>query len=112
VPVAAAGADDTYIGLNDAQALGRRLGIPRDWAWLCWLGVGPLGVFPFSPKFPVRMRQVVGEPIDPRLEGNPSADDRDGLLRLHRRITAAVQDVLDHARASVRPRRPSARSAA
>jgi hypothetical protein len=98
VPVGAAGADDTYIGLNDAEATGRLLGVPRRWAWALWVGVGPLGFYPFSPPFPVRMRQFVGTPIDLAAEGLFGLDDHDGLLRLHRRVTGAVQTLLDRAR--------------
>ncbi len=98
VPVAAAGADGAYIGLNDADRLGRRLGLPRDWSWLPWLGLGPLGPYPLSPPFPVRMRQLVGEPIDPRRDGDIALDDRPGLLRLHGVVQGAVQELLDRAR--------------
>jgi len=99
IPVAADGADDTYIGLVDTAAASRLLGIPHSWAWALWTGIGPLGLYPFSPPFPVRLRQVVGEPIDLAAEGAPPAlDDREGLLRLHRRVTGAVQALLDRAR--------------
>jgi 1-acyl-sn-glycerol-3-phosphate acyltransferase len=98
VPVAAAGADGAYIGLNDAERLGRRLGLPRDWRWLPWLGLGPLGPWPVSPPFPVRMRQLVGAPIDPRADAAVDANDRGALLRLHARVQRAVQDLLDRAR--------------
>jgi 1-acyl-sn-glycerol-3-phosphate acyltransferase len=96
VPVAAAGADDTYLALTDGPALGRRLGLPRDWQWLPWLGIGPLGPFPLSPPFPVRLRQLVGDPI--HVADAASPHDRDGLLALHRRVTGAVQALLDRAR--------------
>jgi 1-acyl-sn-glycerol-3-phosphate acyltransferase len=105
VPVAADGADDTFIGLVDVEAAGRLLGVPRRWAWALWTGIGPLGLYPFSPPFPVRLRQVVGAPIDLVSEGAPSLDDQEGLLRLHRRVTAAVQALLDRVR-----RRPAVRS--
>jgi hypothetical protein len=98
VPVAAAGADDAYIGLNDAEPLGRRLGLPPDWTWLPWLGLGPLGPYPLSPPFPVRMRQLVGAPIDPRRYGEIRLDDRPALLRVHGDVQRAVQDLLDRAR--------------
>ena len=98
VPVAAAGADDAYIGLNDAEPLGRRLGLPPDWTWVPWLGLGPLGPYPLSPPFPVRMRQLIGEPIDLRSDGAVALDDRPALLRLHARVQRAVQGLLDRAR--------------
>ncbi len=102
VPVATAGADDTYIGLTDAHRIGVRIGLPRDWTWLPWLGVGPLGVFPFSPPFPVRMRQLIGADIDLTRNGRADPDDRQALLRLHERVTAAVQTLLDRAQAGGR----------
>ncbi len=95
VPVAAAGADDTYVGLNDAEAVGRWLGVPRDWAWMLWLGVGPLGFYPFSPPFPVRLHQLVGEPIDPWTDEDA---DEAALAAVHRRVVRAVQRLLDRAR--------------
>jgi 1-acyl-sn-glycerol-3-phosphate acyltransferase len=98
VPVGAAGADDTFIGLNSGPALGRRLGLPKDYAWIVWLGIGPLGLYPFSPPFPVRMHQMVGPPIDPKDDGATDPDDRDGVRRVHDRVIAAVQDLLDRAR--------------
>jgi 1-acyl-sn-glycerol-3-phosphate acyltransferase len=102
VPVAAAGADGTYIGLNDGPAFGSRIGIPKDWAYLAWLGLGPLGPYPWSPPFPVRFHQIVGTPIDPRDDGVTSQRDREGLLRVHRRVTASVQTLIDRARERVR----------
>lgn len=98
VPVAAGGADDTYIGLVDAEPLGRALGLPKLWSWLLWTGIGPLGLYPFSPPFPVRFRQLVGAPIDPWREDDPRNDGPEGLLRIHRRVVRAVQDLLDRAR--------------
>jgi len=97
VPVAAAGADDTYLGLVDAEALGRRLGVSRQWAWALWTGIGPLGLYPFSPPFPVRLRQLVGAPIDP-WSSRRTYDDDASLLELHAVVVAAVQRLLDQAR--------------
>jgi 1-acyl-sn-glycerol-3-phosphate acyltransferase len=98
VPVAAAGADDTYVGLYDGPALGRRLGLPSDWAWLAWLGLGPLGPWPLSPPFPVRLRQLVGAPIDLATIGVTDLRDHDGVARAHRHVTERVQNLLDEAR--------------
>jgi len=102
VPVGCAGADGTYIGLNSGPEFGEWLGLPKDYAYLAWTGLGPLGLYPFSPAFPVRMLQIVGEPIDPREEGATSSRDTEALLRVHRRVTAAVQDLIDDARERVR----------
>src|SRR5207237_1940644 len=104
VPVAAAGADSGFIGLNSGAALGRALHLPKDYAWMVWTGIGLLGLWPLSPPFPVRMHQIIGPPIDPLDEGAVSPDDRDVLLRVHRRVTAAVQDLLDCARERLRRR--------
>jgi len=98
VPVGAAGADGGYIGLNSGVALGRRVGLPKDYAWMAWTGVGPTGLWPLSPPFPVRMYQLIGTPIDPRDAGAVSTDDREALLRVHRQVVAAVQSLLDRAR--------------
>lgn len=96
VPVAGSGSDDTYIGLNNAEELGRRLGVPHRWAFALWLGIGPLGFYPFSPPFPVRIHQYVGDPIDPwkgRTQPNAS---KATLERVHATVVAAVQKLLDH----------------
>ncbi len=97
VPVAALGVDDLYLGLNDGAAWGKRLRIPARLP--LWLGVGPLGPFPFSPPFPVAIRQAIGAPLDVRAlvgdDGQP-----DGLLRAHRAVKAAVQQQLDGLRRS------------
>jgi 1-acyl-sn-glycerol-3-phosphate acyltransferase len=98
VPVAAAGIDDGYLGLNDGYALGRRLGVPHRIP--VWLGLGPLGLWPLSPPFPVKITQLVGEPIDPHADGPLAEDDREGLLRLHRRVAGAVQALMDEHRAA------------
>jgi 1-acyl-sn-glycerol-3-phosphate acyltransferase len=95
IPVAAAGSDDAYIGLNDGYALGRRIGLPRGWA--LWFGLGPLGLFPFSPPFPVRFHQLVGEPIDLGAGERIDPNDRAALLRLHEKVTSTVQKLLDRA---------------
>jgi 1-acyl-sn-glycerol-3-phosphate acyltransferase len=98
VPVGCSGVDDAYVGLNDAYRLGRRLGLPGVWASIPWFGVGPLGLCPFSPPFPVRMRQLIGEPIEPHADGKVGLDDRRAMDHLHRRVTGAVQALLDRAR--------------
>jgi 1-acyl-sn-glycerol-3-phosphate acyltransferase len=95
VPVAAKGIDDGFIGLNNGYELGKRLRVP--YGLPMWLGVGPLGLFPFSPPFPVKIKQVIGEPIHLREEGPVDPGDRPALLRLHRKVTGAVQGLLDRA---------------
>jgi len=93
VPIAAAGIDDGYLGLNDGYALGRKLGVPHRVP--VWLGVGPLGPWPLSPPFPVKITQFVGEPIDPFADGPIDAADPAALARLHARVKGAVQALCD-----------------
>ncbi len=96
VPVACAGADDTYIGLLHGENIVRRLGISSRWAWAPWTGLGPLGLYPFSPPFPAKLYQVIGEPIT---TGHLAGDDRQGIQALHTRITGKVQELLEYAQA-------------
>ncbi len=98
VPVAADGVDDTYVAFWDAAPLGRRLGLPNEWAWIPWLGVGPLGIWPLSPPFPVRMRQRIGAPIELAACGVHDARDGAGVARAHRHVTETVQALLDEVR--------------
>ncbi|MFO0756938.1 MAG: hypothetical protein U0359_10620 [Byssovorax sp.] len=93
VPVAAAGVDDGYLGLNDGYAWGKRLGVPHRLP--LWIGVGPLGLWPFSPPFPVKITQLIGAPIDLEAEGPLDPDDEGALRAAHRRVAAAVQALLD-----------------
>jgi len=101
VPVGAYGADSVYFGLNTPE-FGRWLGLPKDYAYLAWLGLGPLGFYPYSPGFPVQLFQIVGEPIDPRAHGVTSVRDREGLTKIHRMVTSKVQELIDTARDRVR----------
>jgi hypothetical protein len=97
VPVGCAGADDLFIGCNDAEATGRALRLPRRWGYALWLGLGPLGTYPFSPPFPVRLSQIVGAPIDSCVAGDVRPDDDETLRRIHLQVTSAVQALLDRA---------------
>ena len=93
IPVGASGIDDAYIGLNDGHEWGKKVGMP--WRLPFWLGVGPVGLWPLSPPFPVKIRQRIGAPIP--VEGiDPS--DPVALDALHERVLAAVQGLVDRAR--------------
>jgi hypothetical protein len=94
IPIAGAGVDGGYVGLNDGTALNARLGLPRHVP--LWLAVG-LGVWPFALPLPVKMTTVIGPPIDPRAAGVVDERDREGVARLHRQVAAAVQGLLDRA---------------
>jgi len=97
IPVGATGVDDTYIGLNDGYAWGKRLRVPARLPF--WLGVGPLGLWPLSPPFPVKIRQRIGAPIDLQDGGPIDPTDREALLDCQRRVKSAVQDLIDGLRA-------------
>jgi hypothetical protein len=90
IPIAASGVDDGYIGLNNGYRLGKRIGMPGDLP--LWFGLGVAGFWPLSPPFPVKIRQVIGEPIDTQ---PIDPDDREALFALHRRVAHAVQTLLD-----------------
>lgn len=92
VPVAAAGVDDTYIGLNDGYQTGKRLRVPLRLP--LWFGLGLGGAFPLALPLPVRITQLIGPPIP--VDVDP--DDRAGLEALNRRVVEQVQSQLDHAR--------------
>lgn len=92
VPAAASGVDDCFIGLNDGYAWGKRLNVPLRLP--AWVGVGPMGLWPFSPPFPVKIRQHIGAPIWPDVD----LDDQDGIERLHAQVSGAVQGLLNDAR--------------
>lgn len=97
VPAASAGIDDGYIGLNDGYRWGQRLGLPGGVP--AWLGVGPLGLWPLSPPFPVRITLHLGEPIHLPAEGEIDPGDRQQLARLHVLIKTRVQELLTSAQA-------------
>jgi len=102
VPAASSGVDDTYLGLNDGYSWGKRLKVPGRLP--LWLGVGPLGLWPLSPPFPSRITLHLGEPIELEAHGPVNPADKDQLLALHRRVTGAVQRLLDTALAERRAR--------
>jgi 1-acyl-sn-glycerol-3-phosphate acyltransferase len=95
IPVGAAGVDDTFIALNNGYETSRRVGIDPNVP--LWVGIGPLGLAPISPPWPVKMRSVVGKPIpdtaDPRLDPG----DNEAVARIHAKVVAAVQDSIDRA---------------
>lgn len=92
VPVGASGVDDLYINLVDGHGLGKTLRVPARLPM--WLAFGPTGLWPFTPAFPVKIKQVIGAPLDVGREG----DGRD-LQALHAQVQAAVQHCIDQARA-------------
>lgn len=80
IPLAATGVDHSYYALWDAFRVWSNikpqlaaqfpqyadlLEIPRTFTLppLPWIGVGPLGVWPFTPPLPVRIKHYVGAPI-------------------------------------------------
>ena len=91
IPTAATGTDDAFIGLIDGYSLARRLKMPKV---PLWLGVGPLGPWPLTPPFPVKITQYVGAPI--RLDDDKRAARNPTFLKAwHEKIARTVQDLLD-----------------
>ena len=106
VPIAGIGVDDAFLGLYNAYRLWKpvweRLRLPAGTG--LWLGVGPCGFWPFTPPFPVRIVQHIGRPLHLEEEGVKGPDDQEGLARVHERIVATVQGMLDQGRARARGR--------
>jgi len=104
IPVVGVGSGDAFYALYDAYRFWKpvwdRSKLPEK-AGL-YLGLGPLGLWPFTPPFPVRIVQFVGPPIDLEMTyGHIDVDDRKALAVIHQKVTAIVQDMLDRARAEV-----------
>ncbi|MFL5347173.1 MAG: lysophospholipid acyltransferase family protein [Hyalangium sp.] len=93
IPTAGTGVDDTFIGLNDGYALGKRLRLPGSLP--LWLAFGMTGPWPFTLPFPVKITCHIGEPIH---LGDVDPGDRSALERLHVRVSSAVQGLLEEAR--------------
>lgn len=93
VPAAAHGEDAAFIGLNDGYRLGKRLGVPAGVP--VWAGVGLGGLWPLALPFPVKIRQLLGRPIDLLADGPVDPADDVALARLHAQVTGAVQGLLN-----------------
>lgn len=101
VPTAGTGVDDTYIGLNDGYAWGKRLGLPM--GITAWAAFGLGGPWPFTLPFPVKIVCHIGDPIDLERDGPVDPNDREALGRLHARVAGTVQALLDGARGVAAP---------
>lgn len=100
VPVAASGVDDAFFGLNDNAKLKQRLGLDKSKRAI-WAGLGPLGLYPWSPPFPVKIHQIVGRPVVPVIPERERAallNDREALEALHQKVQDRVQSLLELAR--------------
>ncbi len=97
VPIAARGGDWSYIGLNNGYKWGKRLGAPAGLP--VWVGLGPLGIWPLSPPFPVRITTHIGEPIDLQDDGELDPTDPVALTKAHHRVARAVQALVTKANA-------------
>jgi len=74
----------------------RRSGLPADVP--AWIGIGPLGLWPLSPPFPVRITLHLGEPIRLDAEGPVDPRDRGRLAELHALVRGSVQSLIERAR--------------
>ena len=96
VPVAASGVDDIFEGLNNGDALGKVLRMPSKLPF--WFGFGPLGLWPFSPPFPVKVIQHIGAPMGFFVDECIDPTDKARLLQVHHSIGAQIQRMLDNLR--------------
>ena len=98
IPLAAAGVDDLYLGLNNGYEWGQRLRVPGRAP--VWLGIGATGLWPLSLPWPVKVTQWVGAPFEQHLHPGVHPDDRSTLLALHHQVADSVQRLLDQARSN------------
>ncbi len=103
VPTAGTGVDDTFIGLNDGYAWGKRANLPMGLP--LWVAFGPNGLWPFTLPFPAKIVCHIGAPIHLTADGPVDPRDKERLAALHRQVAGAVQALLDEAR-GVPPQEP------
>lgn len=93
LPAGGWGVDDTYIGLVDGRDYAGRVKLPGGVP--PWLGLGPLGPWPLSPPFPVRIRTVIGAPYRRHLDEPPAPGDKAALAAMAAEVEGQVQAILD-----------------
>lgn len=93
IPIASSGTDEGWWGLVDGYRLSKRLfghgGVP------VWLAVGPVGLWPFSPPWPVKVRQRIGAPIDLRSLRRPNQSEDEFLSAANEHVQRVVQGMLN-----------------
>ena len=96
VPVAAAGVDQAYVGLNDGYAWARRLRFARQVG--PWFGLGLGGLWPLALPLPVKIKQCVGEALDLFAHRESRATELIAHAlspAAHHAVATAVQEQLD-----------------
>jgi hypothetical protein len=117
IPVAGVGSGSAFYGAYDAYRVWKpawdRYGLPEGTGF--WVGVGPLGVWPFTPPFPARISQYVGAPISVADHGldEPDLHERfddpvvkQKVIGLHHHLVAQIQQMLDDGLNAARCRAP------
>jgi hypothetical protein len=108
--VAGVGVDEAFLPLYDAYRFwspawkGRRGGGKLPEGAGLWLGLGPTGLWPLTPPIPVRIVQYIDPPLYLEDHGIRSADDLEGLARVHRSLAHRTQQMLDEGRDRARAR--------
>jgi len=106
IPVAGVGVDDAFVGLYNAHRLWKplweRFKLPAGTGF--WCGLGPLGLWPFTPPFPVRIVQHIGAPMDLDRMGVSGPGDDAALAAVHERVVATVQEMLNRGEDQARGR--------
>lgn len=95
VPVGAKGVDDTFLALNNGYETSKRLGIPPNIP--VWFGIGPVGLSPFSPPWPVKIKSVIGPAIRDTADHAIDPRDEEALQAVHGKVVAGVQACIDQA---------------
>ena len=93
IPFASSGVDDLHIALNNGDEWAKWIGTPGDFP--VWAAFGMIGMWPFSLPFPVKVTQLIGEPIALRPTKKMSEKAR---KKTHEEVQAHVQRLLDQVR--------------
>ena len=93
LPAAGWGVDHTYVGLVDGADYIDRIKLPGGLP--PWLGVGPFGLWPFSPPFPVQITTVFAPPYTRHLDSEVDPGDKSAMRAMAREVAGIVQGILD-----------------
>jgi 1-acyl-sn-glycerol-3-phosphate acyltransferase len=91
VVAAAAGTDEQYFSAVDGYRVARALHLPSKMT--LFFGLGPLGAWPVSPPFPVKLTLFLSNPIVPKGSATPR-----NIRALHTQVLEVLDGLLERAK--------------